>query len=81
MASGIVADFAAPGKASDECVAHGGQKRVCAFPCHAEYVKSRGWANVRRGRTTSGVAGEAWLRETGRLYSRCHNFFHTFSLS
>ena len=33
----------------------------------AEYVKSKGRVNVRRGRKTSGVAGEAMLRETGRL--------------
>jgi len=35
--------------------------------CRAEYVKSKGRANVQRGRKTSGVAGEARLRETGRL--------------
>jgi len=32
-----------------------------------EYVKSKGLVNSRRGRKTSGVAGEAKLRETGRL--------------
>ena len=29
VARGIAADFAAPGKSRDECVAHGGQKRMC----------------------------------------------------
>ena len=46
--------------------------------CCAEYVKSKAWVNAWRGRKTSGVAGEAKLRKTGWLCSRCHNFFHIF---
>ena len=42
-----------------------------------EYVKSKGLVNSRRGRKTSGVAGEAKLRETGR----CANDAIIFSTS
>ncbi len=45
-------------------MAYGGQKRACAL-CRTEYVKSKDPVNASRGRETSGVAGEAKLRELG----------------
>ncbi len=58
-------------------MAYGGQKRACAL-CRTEYVKSKDPVNASRGRETSGVAGEAKLRELGYLCLRCHNFFHFY---
>jgi hypothetical protein len=50
----------------------------------SEYVKSKGWANARHGRETSGVAGEAKLRETDDsvddaiIFSTCLAFVAIF---
>ncbi|KAI9466175.1 hypothetical protein BJY52DRAFT_1413645 [Lactarius psammicola] len=69
VASRSAADFVAPGKSRDEPRGSRWTETLRA-PRRAEYVKSKGRANVRRGRKTSGVAGEAKLREKGRLDSK-----------
>jgi len=63
LVSGSAAVFAASGRSRYERMAHGGQKRACFVPDGV--CEEQGSGEPAAWSQTSGVAGEAMLRETG----------------